>query len=433
MRRHGHIVSPSKEGVRRRLFQSPAKSRTFLPTALQTSRSVSKEGLIAFACFALMILVAVHLYLFQAVVRNQNETKSVEQKSAFQPPQLAKSPPVIFQTRVLEPLRPIDLEQYTIRINTWKRPEQLVISVDHHASCPGVAQIQIIWCDPDEEPPVELLNYTNVVIEKHDVNTLNERFHILTPDTPTLGILSIDDDVLRPCEAIDDGFFKWTRSPHRMVGFDGRLHVEHTDGTWQYGYMSTTEKANKYSMSLTRYCFIHRDYMDMYMNDLPSTILDTVANNFNCEDVAMSLMISSMTKGKPSLLADFWAIKSMVKLYVEKKISAGHDHKSLRDDCVNNFAQILGLKEEGTNRLRPATYMHHKESLYSGGDVPETVSQHPKTARERDLDVMLKSWRDQGKEKAIQEIRRLMSRTGFRAFKQGLMEKSDPWKRRFGK
>jgi hypothetical protein len=197
--------------------------------------------------------------------------------------------------------------------------------------------------------------------------------------------------------------------------------------------MSTTEKANKYTISLTRFCFIHRDYMDMYMNDLPSAILDTVAKNFNCEDIAMSFMISSMTKGKPSLLADFWAIKSMVKLYVEKKISAGHDHKSLRDDCVNNFAQMLGLKEEGTNRLKPAQYMHKKQTLFSGGDVPETFSQHPKTARENDLDGMLQSWRDQGNDKATQEIRHLMSQTGFHAYKQGLMEKSDPWKKRFGK
>jgi hypothetical protein len=126
-----------------------------------------------------------------------------------------------------------DFEFYTIRINTWKRNEQLLVSVDHHASCPGVAQIQVIWCDPDQEPPLELLNHTShkVVVERHVVNSLNARFDIQFPP-PTLGILSMDDDVLRPCEALDAGFFKWTQSPHRMVGFDGRLHVEKDDGTW---------------------------------------------------------------------------------------------------------------------------------------------------------------------------------------------------------
>jgi hypothetical protein len=80
---------------------------------------------------------------------------------------------------------------------------------------------------------------------------------------------------------MDAGVFKWTQSPHRMVGFDVRIHVKKDDETWQYGYMSTMEKANKYSLSLTRYCFIHRDYMDMYMNDLPKPILEKVANKDN--------------------------------------------------------------------------------------------------------------------------------------------------------
>ena len=49
---------------------------------------------------------------------------------------------------------------------------------------------------------------------------------------------------------------------------------------------STMEKTNKYSLSLTRYCFIHKDYMDIYTNHLPKSILDRVAKNFNCEDSA---------------------------------------------------------------------------------------------------------------------------------------------------
>jgi glucuronyl/N-acetylglucosaminyl transferase EXT2 len=144
---------------------------------------------------------------------------------------------------ILTPLRPIDYEQYTIRMNTWRRPEQLIASVVHHASCPGVRQIQIVWCDKEHDPPKELLDtVTNpyaakVVIERHEENSLNERFHILEP-TPTLGILSIDDDVLRPCESIDSGFFRWVKSPHRMVGFDARIHVENQiNGTWAYGYL----------------------------------------------------------------------------------------------------------------------------------------------------------------------------------------------------
>jgi hypothetical protein len=145
---------------------------------------------------------------------------------------LEEKTPKVSQNRRLTPLvHPIDRERYTIRINTWRRQEQLLLSVEHHSSCPGVAEIQVIWCDKEEEPPAGLFNFSKVVVERHDVNSLNERFNILSP-TPTLGILSIDDDVLRPCEAIDSGFFKWTQNPDRMVGFDGRVHVESEGGTW---------------------------------------------------------------------------------------------------------------------------------------------------------------------------------------------------------
>jgi hypothetical protein len=101
------------------------------------------------------------------------------------------------------PLRALDMEQYTIRINTWKRHDQLLASVKHHSSCPGVAQIRVLWSEPGEPPP-ELLQNPKVVWEKHLVNSMNERF-ACKREPPTYGILSIDDDVVRPCEAIDSG------------------------------------------------------------------------------------------------------------------------------------------------------------------------------------------------------------------------------------
>jgi hypothetical protein len=256
MRRHKTtFVSPSKEEIRRRLFQSPQKPRFFVPSHSGSSWRLSRPAILALVCVSVVILLGVHLFLFQVLlwetaierdiaIHAPSDTKRLSKNKRLSKdasePTLRGSHPSLKQDaknkRELEPLQPIDLEQYTIRMNTWRRPEQLLISVKHHASCPGVAQIQIVWCDKEEEPPAELYNYTNVVIERHDTNSLNERFNILEP-TPTRGILSIDDDLLRPCEAIDAGFFKWTKSPHRMVGFDARIHVENEDGTWKYGYM----------------------------------------------------------------------------------------------------------------------------------------------------------------------------------------------------
>lgn len=182
--------------------------------------------------------------------------------------------------------------------------------------------------------------------------------------------------------------------------------------------LSTMEKSNSYSLSLTRYCFVHKDYMDMYMNDLPASILDNIAEHFNCEDIAMSFMISSFTEGKPSLLADLWAIKSMVKLFVEKKISGGKSHKALRDECVNNFAEIMGLKD-GPNKLQIQRYLHKKDAFFECGDVPDVGAPRPKTQREKDLDELKAKWHRVGGSAMTKEVRGLMSETGLVAYQKG--------------
>ena len=131
----------------------------------------------------------------------------------------------------LTPLRPMDREFYTIRMNTWQRHQQLIASIKHHSRCEGVAQIQVIWQESGD-PPKEVVENPKVVIEKHTENKLNQRFNILIP-TPTLGILSVDDDVLYPCEAVDVAFHAWTKNPERQVGFDRRNHSVRKDGRWK--------------------------------------------------------------------------------------------------------------------------------------------------------------------------------------------------------
>jgi hypothetical protein len=134
----------------------------------------------------------------------------------------------------IAPLSPnsIHTAKYTIRINTWHRNKLLLLSINHHASCEGVASIQIIWCDKENKPPGEISNHTSgkVVIEYHEINSLNERYRILIP-TPTMAVLSLDDDIMRPCEALDAAFVRWTRHPDRIVGFNARSHLTNPHGS----------------------------------------------------------------------------------------------------------------------------------------------------------------------------------------------------------
>eukprot|EP00934_Nitzschia_sp_Nitz4_P000530 Nitzschia sp. Nitz4//scaffold41_size133979//52647//54070//NITZ4_003344-RA/size133979-snap-gene-0.121-mRNA-1//-1//CDS//3329551461//530//frame0 len=428
----------SRDDVRRQLFVAtpPRSARSALRRATSLTGDDTRLLIGAFICTGVCFVLLVHIYLLYNMAPaspSSNQHHVLPSSPQIVRTNAARPAPEssVLPSRYLQSLSENDWNQYTIRINTWRRPEQLLQSIKWHSQCPGVAQIQVVWCDPDNEPPEELQQYENVVVERHEQNSLNERFRILLP-TPTIGILSIDDDVIRPCEAIDAGFFKWTKAPDRMVGFDARLHVESSHGTWKYGYMSTTEKANQYTMSLTRYCFLHRDYLYIYTKELPATILDRVATNFNCEDIAMSFLVSSLTQGKPPLLADTWAIKSMLKMYVDSKISGGNDHKRLRDQCVDDFAGMLGLKSDhGTRRLKPATLYHKDHRMQDCGDeIAHPVERNPKGQRELDFVAMKNRWRESDKTMQ-QEVRLLVAHAGHNIYSAGLVEKTDKWKQRF--
>jgi glucuronyl/N-acetylglucosaminyl transferase EXT2 len=292
------------------------------------------------------------------------------------------------------------------------------------------------------------LREKDVVVEEHAINSLNERFRILSRP-PTAGILSVDDDVIRPCPALDAGFILWTQNPHRMVGFDARTHVirypnnstvvptssttkGNAEGRWAYGYLSTTEHSNKYSISLTRFCFLHVDYFDSYFMDMPSIMRDTVDQHFNCEDLAMSLWVSSQTNGKVPLLADYWAVKSQIKLYSEDTISGSYGHKSVRDDCVDMFANVLQLKD----RLVPQEFVHTGQSetapFFDCGAYRSHSHKHVSRRREQ-LEEKLTHWKKLDLASLHKELHLMVSEIIGTAYERGLIKKSDPWKKRWGK
>jgi glucuronyl/N-acetylglucosaminyl transferase EXT2 len=363
--------------------------------------------------------------------------------------------------QAVPPLRPIDYKYFTVRINTWEREDQLQLSIQHHLSCPSVLQIQVIWCiaqanaipdwllqlEQDRSPHEPV---SRVVIERHAVNSLNERFHILSP-IPTAAVLSIDDDVLRPCLALDHAFQKWFRNPDRQVGFDARSHEivyldPHDPGTehhhqedpswperWKYAYMSFTEKSNLYSLTLTRYCFLHQHYLSSYMTQMPQEIRDTVAKHFNCEDIAMSLWITSHTQGQPPLLADYWAVKSQIKLYVPKKISGTANHKTLRDDCVDTFSRLLGLQEDPPLHTVP---LHLGTSFDYGAVADDWNAGHVPPLEEwpewhQFAAVTVPRWKTLSPREWMEEWRELHRKALEPMIEAGFIEKTPQWKERF--
>lgn len=434
-------TTPSPKPTRRRRLQKSHPNSIARGTFGRVS---TRNALVLLGTIAALFLISVHVMLFRSLrftqISHNAHDGPAAGPSALSPrlgSSLSDQESLHFGPLALDlsPLRPIDREKYTIRLNTWRRNEQLILSVNHHASCEGAAQIQIVWCDSENEPPEEVVSHPSgkIVIERHEVNSLNERFNILL-ETPTLGIFSVDDDVMRTCDAIDSGFFKWTQYPHRMVGYDTRLHIE-TEPHWQYGFLSQSEKTNAYSISLTRYAFLHKDYLRLYTERLPRPIFDFVSKNFNCEDIAMSFFVSSLTEGEPPLLADYWAVKSLVKLYSESMISNASEHKVQRDECVDSFAEQLGLKHgKGRIKVRRAVHFSGSSGMFDFGAEPEVhVQLKPEemVPRHQALIAKLEAWEGVPDVEISKKVISKVQKMAKDANKQGLLEKSKNWRKRW--
>jgi Glycosyl transferase family 64 domain len=175
------------------------------------------------------------------------------------------------------------------------------------------------------------------------------------------------------------------------------------------------------------------------MKELPRPIFDHVAEAFNCEDIAMSFMVSSLTDGRPPLLASFWAIESMIKLFVPKKISGTKNHKAIRDECVDSFAQQLNLKD----RLYTAPILHRNDTMFYCGDkhyyntttnLPTEINwEKEATPRQRKHMKQISQWRRHGIKEMRQVIASMKNIASAKAKLAGLLEHTDEWKATYGR
>ena len=291
-----------------------------------------------------------------------------------------------------------------MRINTFRREDLLRTAIDHYLTCGQVvAEIVVVWCTAQgtvpswlretmarlEHPSINQDSYIPpLYIEEHPINSLNERFRMLHPPK-TPAVLSVDDDVFRPCLALELGFAKWRQHPYAMVGYDARAHTR----DWKYAYLSTVQKTNQYSISLTRYAFVHEFYYETYFSHMPSPIREFVDKHFNCEDIAMSLWITSnvvrwqqnqdldpFTTSATPLLVDCWAMQPLqIKLRKTEKdskaISSTADHKFIRDSCIEKFTDWLDL-HSAEFKLETLVQSHPSTFQSCGVQVPLDLNEY---------------------------------------------------------
>ncbi|XP_002964004.2 glycosyltransferase family 64 protein C4 [Selaginella moellendorffii] len=245
-----------------------------------------------------------------------------------------------------------DLRQrYTVLVNTWKREDLLKKSVAHYASCKGVDAFRVVWSEP--EPPSDELHLSllETIARRHrrgsrapelhfDVNledNLNNRFKPIT-GLNTDAVFSVDDDVLVSCDTMELAFNVWLSARDSMVGFVPRMHWLQSKGqtpTYRYGGWWSVWWTGSYSMVLSKIAFFHSKYLELYTYQMPQSIRSYVANERNCEDIAMSFLVANVTKAPP-----IW-VKGRVVEIGSSGISSltGHSHR--RSRCLNHFVTLF--------------------------------------------------------------------------------------------
>lgn len=266
---------------------------------------------------------------------------------------------------------------FAVVMNTYKRPEQLAEAVQHYAEfCGrqyGVAHVYIVWAEEDVTPPdpdsfylgdpaISTQNRAPVSFRRVK-NSLNSRFlEIPDVDGP---VFMVDDDIRVDCRSLGESFRAWKSNPDSMVGYYPRLAKKHENG-YVYQSWPTVFFRRQINMVLSKACFLHSRFMKIYSSDEhPQAIRDYVDKYFNCEDVAMSLLVANVTKSERQRPAK--------PIYVEAKvsdmglfngISTGTGHMSHRSECLKVLTEIYqengwGAPLDDSFQLEESTWVQH--------------------------------------------------------------------------
>jgi len=244
-------------------------------------------------------------------------------------------------------------DRFSVVINTYKRPEALLNTVQHYAeTCGkkyGVESIFIVWEDHSTNPPAPSSFFTDnadkssdnlpgITIVRMPKNSLNNRF-LPIEGLKTDGVFMIDDDITVDCRYLPIASEAWRANSHALVGFYPRLAGGDESGRVYEMWLRIFFKG-RFSFVLTKACFLHRKYLDLYSGPThPQSVRDYVDEHFNCEDIAMAMLVANSTK---------WNSRDL-PVYVEGKvhdrgmfggISTKGGHFKKRCNCLTDLARI---------------------------------------------------------------------------------------------
>jgi Glycosyl transferase family 64 domain len=223
-------------------------------------------------------------------------------------------------------------------------------------------------------------------------NSLNSRF-LPIPDVHDMAVFMVDDDIRVDCRSLKTAFSAWKANPSSMVGFyprlaewdlsdDGKRHIRAPPERFVYQSWPKVYWRQRMNFILTKACFLHSHYMSVYSdpNQHPVEILEYVDKYFNCEDVAMSLLVANITKPSDGTPNGLPARPIYVEGSVSDKglfngISTGTGHMARRSACLSDLSNIyekkgwglpldreFSLQKSSWRRHAPGFWWHYRPS-----------------------------------------------------------------------
>eukprot|EP00004_Rigifila_ramosa_P015927 TRINITY_DN3734_c0_g1_i4.p1 TRINITY_DN3734_c0_g1~~TRINITY_DN3734_c0_g1_i4.p1 ORF type:complete len:706 (-),score=120.31 TRINITY_DN3734_c0_g1_i4:81-2198(-) len=213
-------------------------------------------------------------------------------------------------------------DQFSLVFNGFSpnRLNILIRLVRLYAQSPHVHTIYILWNNMNVDPPNPLMFGLGPVddpnaatattcstdarrvpalhIVRMERDSLNNRFRPL-PGLATDAVMILDDDIEVTLPELHQCFYTWQGFPDRVVGFYPRTHVR-KGHEWRY-----RQRADSYSIILTKMMIIGRRYLDLYTESLPAGVREFVDEGTNCEDLAMNFLVAATT-GRGPVLVDGW-------------------------------------------------------------------------------------------------------------------------------
>ena len=246
-------------------------------------------------------------------------------------------------------------EPFTVVINTFKRRRLLQQAVAHYSTCPHVAEIRVVWSEqvtpPSRDdhdahlyygPHPELVKY-----DSHPTTSIQNRFHVR--DLRTSSVFNVDDDVRIPCSSLARGHAAWKANRDVLVGFSPRMH-RWNPAKLQHEYICHGflgdfgfRRGLEFSIILTKAAFCKAEYLQMYDEAVPAQAKSYVDELKNCEDIAMQILITSVSQKPPVYVQNpmwyYWLAKW--RGYGVTGISTNSGHLDVRGRCITDLSRMM--------------------------------------------------------------------------------------------